>query len=274
MNRSTALTWASRQLNSSTSPALDAEVLLASVLNLSRTKLLTDLNQNINLFDFWRLKYVINKRTKGMPVAYLTHNKEFYGRKFLVNKHTLIPRPETELLIEKTIGTIRANGSIKTVADIGTGSGCLAITLALELPLIKITATDISPSAIKVARRNACVYKVANRIDFKHGDLLSPLKSEKIDLIIANLPYVKKTEYDANPELKYEPASALLEQPGLFEKFCQQIAQNTKIEFILLETSPLVLSFWLETIKKILPHCLISVFSDLSGNSRLIMIDK
>ncbi len=286
MTRSQALAWASHQLNFNSSPTLDAEVLLASVLNLSRTKLLADLSKTINLVDGWRFKRLISQRKKGMPVAYLTRHKEFYGRKFLVNKHVLIPRPETELLIEKSLIVMHAslpinpatwnssrNSSIKTIVDIGTGSGCIAITLTLELPSIKVIATDISAAALKVARYNSQLYKVTNRIAFKQSDLLTPLKNRSIDLLIANLPYVTKKEYDANPELKFEPAGALLEQSGLFETFCQQLAAHQEIKFILLETSPLIINSWLEVIKKFLSSCSISIFPDLSGNSRLIIID-
>ncbi|MFH1867317.1 MAG: HemK/PrmC family methyltransferase [Patescibacteria group bacterium] len=281
------LARATNQLkSSSSSPSLDAEVLLALVLKTYRTNLLINVEQRLSWLELWRFQGLIAKRNRGWPVAYLTGNKEFYGRNYKVTPKTLIPRPETELLVEKIIGIIRAqrpvdpppagsleNGSIKTIADIGTGSGCIAITLALELPIVKIIATDISPNALKVANLNANLLGGKGRIDFRLGNLLEVLENEKLDLVAANLPYLTKEEYNANPELKFEPKEALLEPIGLFDEFCRQIAKHNEIKFILLETSPRIINRWLATLKKFYSTSAIFILPDLSGSSRLIIID-
>jgi len=267
------LARATQLLKTSTSPSLDVEVLLAYVLKLPRTVILSNINQPIKPMKIAYFYWLVWRRRRGSPIAYLVGFKEFYGRNFKVTQQTLIPRPTTELLIDKTLGIIRANDSIKTIADIGTGSGCIAITLAAEAPHIKVYATDISKYALTVTKHNARIHKVSDRVILGLGNLLEPLRNCKIDMVVANLPYVTKDEYEANPELKFEPKSALLEPAELLEKFCQQLSKHPEIKFVLLETSPQILENWLKILKKYYSPDTISIFPDLSGNSRLIMID-
>lgn len=171
------------------SPSLTAEVLLRHALNMTRVQffqqpgiVLTPEQETI----FWGL---INRHIKGEPVAYLTGHKEFYGLDFQVDNRVLIPRPETELLVEKVLETA-GHKEPDSIADIGTGSGAIAVALACFMKTVKIFAIDISPEAIEVARLNSRKHGMDERIKFLIGDLASPLP-EPVDVITANLPYVK-----------------------------------------------------------------------------------
>ncbi|MDZ4229879.1 MAG: HemK/PrmC family methyltransferase, partial [Candidatus Veblenbacteria bacterium] len=213
MTRAQALSHGSALLSApSPSPALDAEVLLAYACGCNRSELLAHLEEPLPLLRGWRFRWLIHRRWSGIPVAYLTHEKEFYGRSFYVNRYVLTPRPETELMIEAALGTIHANGSIATIIDVGTGSGCIAITLALELPHLKVLATDTSAPALAVAKKNATHYGVDTRITFLRGNLIKPLLATPYpllsnSLLLANLPYLTTDEIKG--ELTSEPRDAL-----------------------------------------------------------------
>lgn len=148
------------------------------------------------------------ERSKGRPLAYLSGRKEFFGQFFIIDERALIPRPETELLVEKTIGWAHRRRII-SIADVGTGSGCIAISLALALPEARIWALDSSAEALAVARRNVERFGLKNRIILKQSDLLSSLE-ERVDLIVANLPYLSPVLLKASPGLMFEPRCALL----------------------------------------------------------------
>lgn len=136
---------------------------------------------------------LVIERATGKPLAYILGEAEFCGRPFYVNEHVLIPRPETEQLIDATLEYTRLH-TPATIADIGTGSGCIAVTLALELPDIHIIATDISLAALEIARKNARRHGVAGRIEFLEGDMLEPLAGKQVDFIVSNPPYVPTGE--------------------------------------------------------------------------------
>jgi release factor glutamine methyltransferase len=152
----------------------------------------------------------IKERSKGVPLAYLSHLKEFYGRRFYVDRRVLVPRPETEILVEEALSLGKELfGGKFTALDLGTGSGVIAVTLALEFPEARILASDISPDALEVARKNARMWKVEERISFLQGDLFSPL-TEPVDAILANLPYVPEKYVKEHPELSFEPPLSLI----------------------------------------------------------------
>lgn len=193
------------------SPRLVAEALLAHTLRLSRTQLLAHLERVPTAGQIVAYETLIHRCEAGEPLAYVLGRREFYGLDFVVDARVLIPRPETELLIDTALELIRVVSSIEPrIADIGTGSGAIAVTLAARLPHARIIATDISAAALEVARENARRHHVADRIRFEQGDLLAPI-DEPLDLIAANLPYVRRDEL---PSLSrsirnYEPAVAL-----------------------------------------------------------------
>jgi release factor glutamine methyltransferase len=186
--------------------SLAAEVLLGYVLKIDKVCLYQRFEVTINPEETEALQKLLERHLKGEPIAYIIGHKEFYGIEIYVDNRVLIPRPETELLVDKAIEIAR-NRITNTIADIGTGSGAIAIALALNLPSVKIFATDISRQALNLATMNSLKYNLRDRIHLLEGDMLEPL-SESVDLIVANLPYIK--ELDLNePSIKYEPILAL-----------------------------------------------------------------
>jgi len=263
---------------------LDAEVILSFTLNKPREFFYAHPEQQSSARQFTKYKKLVAKRAKHYPVAYITNNKEFFGLNFYVDKNVLIPRPETEILVEQTLNILQNNKNA-TIAEVGTGSGCVIISLARNLqpnnPQMQFLATDISKDALRVARRNAKQLGVKSRVKFFHGNLLEPIKNKKIDILIANLPYLdnkmknllKTTDSKA---LKYEPQIALNGgSDGLkfYRQLFQQIAQLTRQpRNILIEvdpTHPLAIKSF---IKKILPQSKITVFKDLAGKNRVISV--
>jgi release factor glutamine methyltransferase len=187
--------------------SIESEVLLRYVLGIDRARLLASLDADISPEQRQNYMKLVARRSKGEPTAYITGHREFYGIDFKVNPNVLIPRPETELLVEKAIGLCRQYNYTK-VADIGTGCGAIAISLAVNIPSVSIYATDISAEALEVAGKNATKHDVEDIITFLKGDLLEPLP-ESVDLIIANLPYVRQRDIPGNRLLSREPAAAL-----------------------------------------------------------------
>ncbi len=171
---------------------LECELLLRHTLKTSRVQLYLDLDRELSPEQkeiFWGL---VGRRLSGEPTAYVTGHREFYGLDFYVDHRVLIPRPETELLVEKAI-SLAQDYPDATIAEIGTGCGAIAVCLALNLPQAEIYATDYSADALEVALFNCQKYGVADRICLLYGNLLAPLP-ERVDLIVANLPYVKELE--------------------------------------------------------------------------------
>ena len=189
-------------------PSLESEVLLKHALQIDRVKLLLEWHKELSpekevTFFKW-----IERRLQGEPIAYIIHCREFYGLDFYVDNRVLIPRPETELLVEEAIGFVQKY-PLNAIADIGTGSGAVAISLAVNLSSqARIYATDISASALAVADINCRKHAVVDRITLLQGDLLDPLP-EPVDLLIANLPYVQKSDLAGMPFARYEPPLAL-----------------------------------------------------------------
>jgi release factor glutamine methyltransferase len=183
---------------------LECEVLLRHALKISRVQLYLDLNEEIRPQQaeiFWNL---VKRRLGGEPTAYITGNREFYGLNLYVDHRVLVPRPETELIVERAI-SMAQDYPIATIAEIGTGCGAVAICLALNLPQTRIYATDTSADTLEVASLNCEKHGVANRIRLLNGDMLAPLP-EPVDLIVANLPYIKEAELK---ESIFEPLLAL-----------------------------------------------------------------
>jgi len=266
-----ALTWACIKLNKLDSPQLDAEVLLSFVIKKNKTELYTHPEKKITNKQTTVFKKLINKRAKNYPVAYLINSKEFFGYKFYVDKRVLIPRPETEIIIEKAFQLIEMY-KLKTIADIGTGSGCIAITLKKIFPKLFINASDISELALQVAKKNARFHKT--KIHFAKGDLLTPFQLKKIDLFIANLPYVSHKIYSQSKSIKTEPKHSLFaKKQGLeyIERILEEsLSLKYKPKFLLLEISPEQFT----KIKKITNklHFQIKSYQDLQKNIRTLKI--
>jgi len=195
----------------STSPQLDADVLLGHVLSLSRTQLLTESTLELTPQQEARFRELLERRAALEPIAYIIGRKEFYGRDFVVDPRVLVPRPETELIVELALNWFQRrsrNTTIPlTIADIGTGSGCLAVTLALEVPQAYVFACDISVEALAVAQQNIERYNVSDRVQLLQGSGCAPLPGS-VTLVVANPPYTILAEVDKNV-YRWEPHLAL-----------------------------------------------------------------
>ena len=203
------LRWGEQSLaqNALDSPRLDAAILLAHALGMTRAQLHAHPRDRLSSVELARYRQLIERRAQREPVAYIIGHKEFYGLDLFVDDRVLIPRPETELLVEKAIEISQQRA---VIADIGTGSGAIAVSLAVHLPQTQIYATDASPEALQVAARNCRRHCVEDRVHLLQGHLLEPLP-EPVDLVVANLPYISQTELaQLPPEISiYEPREAL-----------------------------------------------------------------
>jgi release factor glutamine methyltransferase len=193
----------------SDTPGLDAQLLLAQVLNKPRSWVLAHPEIELTPARQKSLTKQLDRLTAGQPLPYVLGHWEFFGLDFQVDPDVLIPRPETELLVETALGWLNRPGSAaRTMIDIGTGSGCIGIALAAQVPDLQVTATDISPQALEVARRNAAAHGLADRIAY-HGCDLFPTEQETYDLIVANLPYIPSATLHELPVYGREPTLAL-----------------------------------------------------------------
>jgi len=187
--------------------ALESEVLLSHVLKINRAQLLSEPEVELLKRHEETFKTFIKRRIKGEPHAYITAHREFYGLDFEVDKRVLIPRPETELLVEQAIEKAK-NYPNPVIVDIGTGSGAIAVSLAKNLPHAQIYAVDISKAALKVTERNCRKHQVEERVTLVRGDLLES-SPEQVDIIVANLPYVLTGEVSKVNTAGFEPDLAL-----------------------------------------------------------------
>ena len=194
---------------------LDAEVLLAHALGIGRAGLYARLRDAVAAAAADRFAALLERRLRREPIAYLTGEQEFWSLSFAVTPEVLVPRPETELLVQAGVDMLRSphpQGEeipTRAILDLGTGSGCIAIALARELPDVRVTAVDRSPAALAVALRNAERHGVADRVCFLAGDLYDPLPADAVfDLIVSNPPYLAPGD-EASPELAFEPHVAL-----------------------------------------------------------------
>ncbi|MCG8324984.1 MAG: peptide chain release factor N(5)-glutamine methyltransferase [Thiotrichales bacterium] len=204
----TLLRDSEQQLAHSDSPRLDAEILLTEVLEWDRARLYAHCDEPVPEQEQLRFTHLLNKRKNGEPIAYITGQREFWSMQLRVNRHTLIPRPETECLVEKILGSIDPAACL-TIADLGTGTGAIALALAKERPECRIIATDIDDAALAIARYNIETQAVSN-IKLLKSDWFESLHGYRFDIIISNPPYVR----DADPHLqtgdvRFEPRLAL-----------------------------------------------------------------
>tara|TARA_B100001093_G_scaffold497314_1_gene544101 strand:+ start:231 stop:1091 length:861 start_codon:yes stop_codon:yes gene_type:complete len=191
-----------------TSPRLDSELLLSKILNKNREEILINLDQEVSQRYLSKYKELIVRRSRHEPIAYILEEKEFWSKSFFVSPDTLIPRPETELMVEKLVTVFKEKRIF--ILDIGTGSGCILISLLSELKNSKGVGIDISKKAIIIAKKNLEKHKMQNRIKFLNKSLNSNFH-QKFDLIVSNPPYIKSSEIKNLQEdiKKYEPRIAL-----------------------------------------------------------------
>jgi len=253
---------------------LECELLLRHALGISRVQLYTDLDYELSLKQektFWNL---VKRRLSGENTTYILRYKEFYGLGFYVDPSVFIPRPESELLVEKALNFAQ-NSSASTIAEVGTGCGAIAISLALNLPQAKIYATDISASALKVALFNGKKHGVVNRICLLQGDMLDPVP-EPVDVIIANLPYVRESELPQLGSAGFEPRLALYGGSDGLEKIhqlCTQVSGKLRPEgCLLLEIGQGQKEAVITLLRKLFPSAKIEVALDLNNIERVVSV--
>ena len=211
MNNLEALDYGIKLLkqNKITSYNIDSELLLSNILNLSRENLLINLGKKIKKKNYYNYKKLLQRRIKNEPIAYILKKKEFWKNKFCVNKNVLIPRPETEIIVEEILNIVESKSS-KNILDVGTGSGCIILSIIKERPNCKATAIDISKNALKVAKTNAKMHHLENKIKFENIDI-DKFKDNKYDFVVSNPPYINEIDLrrlEDNVRL-FEPMNAL-----------------------------------------------------------------
>lgn len=206
------LTWTTQHFEKRKvdAPRLTAEVLLAHVLKTGRVRLYVDLDRPLDKDELATFRALIERRMAGEPTQYLTGVREFYNRPFKVDPRVLIPRPETELLVEACLQRLPKDAPSR-VLDVCVGSGCIAISIAAERPQATVLATDLSPDACALARENAEALKVADRVTILQGSLFTPLPPDaRFDVVVSNPPYIATAEIDTlSAEVRREPRMAL-----------------------------------------------------------------
>jgi release factor glutamine methyltransferase len=273
-----ALQSAARALRAvSDSPSLDAQTLLAHIMDRDRSWLLAHPEHLLDQETSASFDLLINRVKLGEALPYVIGERWFFGRLFSVDSHVLIPRPETELLVESALTYLRSNMDRRRAVDVGTGSGCIAVSLCAELPYLEMIAIDRSYPAIKVARRNAEIQAVDKNIDFIVGDLLEPVETE-FDLMCANLPYIPSGRLASLQVAQREPLDALdggeegLEYIIQLVHACDRsLAQDG---CLLLEIDETQGSRVMEEVQCLYPDWEVVVEKDLAGLDRLLIAKK
>jgi len=254
--------------------SIESELLLRHTLKINRVQLYLDLSCELSPKQekiFWQL---IKRRLNGEPTAYITGHREFYSLDFYVDPRVLIPRPESELLVEKALQLAQSH-HVAAIADIGTGCGAIAISLVLNLLQTKIYATDISASALEVALFNCRKHGVVDRISLLRGDMLDPIP-EPVDLIIANLPYVRELEVSQTGLANFEPPLAVNGGSDGLEKIrqlCQQVSMKLRPQgCLLLEIGQGQGEAVISLLRGIFPSDVVEVTPDLSGIERVVSL--
>ena len=251
-------------------------VLLSHVLEQPQTWILAHSEAELSATQQAKLTALIARLKQGEPLPYLTGRQEFFGLSFEVSPAVLIPRPETELLVETALRWLRLHPAADSAVDVGTGSGCIAVSLAVNTSTLHIVATDISAEALAVAQRNAQIHHVEDRITFQEADLISA-ELRRFDLICANLPYLPTSRLAKVNSLPYEPALALDGGPdGLaLIKRCLAYAPAHICTpgMLLFEIEASTGNAAIALARKAFPQAKVTLIPDLTGKERLLTIE-
>lgn len=261
----------------SSTPRLDAELLLAHILGSSRVRVLAGGRELLDPDQQAVFDALLKRRINLEPVAYLTGHKEFYGLDFLVDQRVLIPRPETELLIELALERARRTGPRSLViADIGTGSGCIAVTLAAYLPGARVYAVDLSPEALQVAENNVARHGLQDRVHVLAGDLLKTLP-EPVDVLVSNPPYTVLEAIDEGVR-RHEPHLALdggTEGLKVYRQLLMEAPSYLRPSgSVVLEIGAGQGDAVTAIARTSFPEGSIAVYPDLAGHDRVVTIDR
>ncbi len=251
-------------------------VLLSHVLEQPQTWILAHNEAALSATQQAKLTALIARLKQGVPLPYLTGRQEFFGLSFEVSPAVLIPRPETELLVETALRWLRSHPAANSAVDVGTGSGCIAVSLAVNTSTLHIVATDISAEALAIAQRNAQIHHVEDRITFQEADLISA-DLGRFDLICANLPYVPTSELAKVNSLPYEPVLALDGGPdglALIKRCLACAPAHIRAPGMLLfEIEATTGDAGLALACNVFPQAKISLMPDLTGKERLLTIE-
>ena len=257
---------------------IEAEVILCHVLAIDRVVMLRDLQESLILEQEDLVTTLVKRRLEGEPLSYITGTREFYALSFEITEDVLIPRQETELLVEAVIKfSKKRDWRLLNIADVGTGSGAIAVAIAVNIPFARVTAIDISQKALKVADVNRRTHGVQDRVLLKLGNLLEPLSGE-MNIIVSNPPYIPEGAIDGlQREVLREPRLALDGGPdGL--TVIRNLLRQAKLKLsslgmMVFEIDPSQALKTSQLSKEMFPNASITVLDDLSGKHRAILID-
>jgi len=262
----------------SDSPRADAQLLLAYALGTGRDWLIAHADACLDPLAGERFEGYVRRRSGGEPVAYILQTAWFYGREFTVGAAVLVPRPETEHLIDEALAHLGgARAKSPALLDIGLGSGAIACTLAAELPSARVTGTEISPEALEIARENARRLGVSSRCEFLLGDLATPVRGRRFDAILANLPYVATAQIAPAPDpVSFEPRLALdggADGLGPYRRLLPELpALLEPGGLVLLEAAPASVAALAALASDAFPGGAVSIGLDYAGHERFVRV--
>jgi release factor glutamine methyltransferase len=288
------LTWTTDYLKSrgAESSRLDAEVLLAAAMGCERIMLYAQFDMVVSDDVRTKFRELVKRRAEGTPVAYLVGKKEFYSLSLRVTSDVLIPRPETEFVVVAALDALKGTGIrsrepgagvqiVQRIADVGTGSGAIAIAVAKHAPASRVVAIDMSPSALAVAKSNAAALGVADRVEFHQGDLLAGVPAQsQFTVIASNPPYVSESEYEKlPPDVKdQEPRQALLAGPTgaeVIERLIPQAAERLiPGGWLIVELSPMIAERMVGLIAADGRFAPATLIKDLAGHARVVQAQR
>ena len=257
---------------------LEAEVLIRMVMDIDKATFFRDLRGDVSVSEQKKINGVIKRRQQREPLAYITGRKEFFGLDFVINEHVLVPRPETELIVETVINYSSKSQNPKLrIVDVGTGSGAIGVCLAHNLPLCDVLCVDLSPEALLVAQTNAEIHDVTEKVDFLEGDLLTAISAKK-DIIISNPPYIPSGRISQlQEEVRQEPLVAIDGGPdgfGVIERLLKQSVEKLNTPgLILIEIDTSQVNTGLLHASNNFPDSSISILEDCFGKDRFLQIE-
>ena len=257
---------------------LEAEVLLRHVLKIDRATMFQDLDEDVSIEDSGNIASLVKRRTQREPLAYITGAKEFYGLPFVVSEDVLIPRQETELLVDAAIVQAKTlDKSEISIVDVGTGSGAIAVSLALNIPTASVVAVDISEAALIIADDNRRTHGLYSRVKLRRGDLLEPI-IDKIDILVSNPPYIRSDKLTSlQEEVLKEPMVALdggYDGLELIKKLLfQAVDKMSNPSVILFEIDSDQAAEAVKLSQQFFPSAITTVLKDLSNNERAVLLE-
>ena len=277
-----ALNWASSFLKEHNREEYAGELLLRHFSSLSRTSMLAMMRDELEGEVWTQFQEAVKRHADGEPIQYIIGSEEFYGRRFEVNEHVLIPRPETEELVYGTLKRLEKlfpEGDPVDLVDVGTGSGAISVTLKLEKPALKVTAIDLSEDALGVARKNAA--SLGADIHFIHGDLLQPLvlQGKKVDAVISNPPYIPISDQEWMSDIvtEHEPHMALFageDGLDLYRRFMDELPLVLKERALVgFEIGAGQGEAVAGLLKNVFPHGNVEIVFDINGKDRMVFAE-